>query len=571
MAELRELLIYAVIAVVIIAIVAVVLWGRVFKSTYNVDVSLTQFGPVPVYPYQTSHFLINITNNGSSPMDNVLLGFYLNGSQISTNTISVPAKASIQVIRNYTYQEAGSYDFQAVIDPGHLVYILNRTRAQGTLIQSIMQPQTADVYTSIPNKNIVDTQTYTITGDGVYGSAEIAQRYDIAQFNKLFGPSEPISIKIFESLAPYIGYVNGAYAKYANNSIASTAWIQGTATPQLAKIIVSSFGISTRTLPNNVIFAATNRTTSMCMFYSGGWAKIITYDNASKKGTCSGIANNTFNSTQSQLFISTLKSDTNLTHYQSGFFYTNVTRLGSVLEYDRGNLTATNIFSDQYGFFFASSVRQNRKPANVSALPNDTCYGLIYSSGNVNVCSVVIFTRNASMTLPFGMVNTSFISPNYMLNMYSLVNSSSLSAAHQNAARLISAIGVNSISASWTTGFKNGCSMENTSTNTFNCKFISFNYTGLGAVVNLTNNLGSPVKVNNIGCKLAAGYPNTTINDTIAPGKTLRAAFKCYSLPVPVASAVISYLISVNYTVQGANRLALGVLNITNQGYSGTP
>jgi len=85
MPDYKELAIYAVIAVaVVVAVVFVVssgLLSKLFSSSYNVRVTLSQTGgSATVYPYQTSQFTINVTNNGNAAIQNLLVGFYLPGS-----------------------------------------------------------------------------------------------------------------------------------------------------------------------------------------------------------------------------------------------------------------------------------------------------------------------------------------------------------------------------------------------------------------------------------------------------------------------------------------------------------
>ena len=85
--EYREITVYALVAVVIVVAVLVAMSGSILGGSYNVDVALRAAGQAAVYPYQTSHFVINVTNNGSSTVSGMLLGFYINGLAISTNTV----------------------------------------------------------------------------------------------------------------------------------------------------------------------------------------------------------------------------------------------------------------------------------------------------------------------------------------------------------------------------------------------------------------------------------------------------------------------------------------------------
>lgn len=562
--EAKETMIYIIIAAVIVIAVALAVGNSLLSNKYNVAVRLSTVGPSAVYPYQESHFLINVTNNGNNKINSVLLGFYLNGAAISTNTVSIPAHQSIILLRNYTYSESGNYSFQAVADPGRLLNIANRSMAQNTFNYDIMQPQLADVYSSIPNANIINTEQFTLSGLGEYSSSAVANRYNISTFNYLFSNSQNIILKIFDSMASSIAYSKGAYAQYANGSTAYVAWLQGTVSPTEINPLISSFGSKT-SLQHNITYSQLNGTSSICTWYSNGWTKLIYYYNASKGSGCAGLASTSFNSTEGVLLANALISNTSITNYQSNFYYTNTTQLGSIISYSRNSLTATRIFNNTLGLF-ATSIAQVPKGLNVT-LSNNTCYGLIYNNNSVHICSVIVPTRNFSVNFPFELVKTTEIQPNYIISEYSLLNSSLVTIAHANAARLIYLLTQNSTTAQWVTGFRSSCSMISPQ---FGCNFISFNYSSNLASINFTNKLGSSITISKINCAIAAGYPNATINQTIAQNGTAELSFQCHNIPVPETAAISTYTLNITYVSKGITNSTstYGLLNITNQGLS---
>jgi hypothetical protein len=561
----KEIAIYAVLAIVIVALVVYALSSRLFSSSYNVSVSILQAGGTPSYPYRASHFLINVTNKGSGNIDGMLLGFYLNSIPVNTSTVSIPAGQSVTIERNYTYQYPGNYSFQAVADPSDLLNMVNRQDAQQTLTIRINAPQVANPYVSIPNGNITDTQSFTTTGSGLFGAAGAAQRYNLSLFNRVFGPSENLTLKVFENLAGYISYANGAYAKYSNKSVAYSVWLQGPITPTLVTYVVSSFNNVKTKQKGGITYTTLSNTTSMCTWYDSGWTKIVTYQNSSTSETCIGFAGSNFSPTESQLFIGLLKNNTNMTRYQARFLYANITPLGSLVQYSNNSITTTNLFTDPYGFFFASSIERNGMPLNVSKV-NDTCYGLIYGTANVNVCSQLLPTRNYSVDLPYGLLNSSEITTNYTVSLYSLVNESNLMAAHYDAANLISTLGINESHAIWLNGFRSRCDINSTSS--LACGFLNYNYTSTTAQISLTNRFGSPITIKSIGCELAAGFPITNTSQQIGANSTVNFFFKCYAPATPLTAAINEYSLQMNYTVNNTKETAYGVLNITNQGLS---
>jgi hypothetical protein len=199
--DYKEIALYIIIAVVIIAALVFVLGrGALSGGSYNLSVKIVQLGGVPQYPYQASHFLINITNNGQNKITNLPVGFYLNGVPLNSVNVTIPAGKNVSLLKNYTYQYAGNYSFQVVADPAQLANIADRQQAKETVSLQIVQPETADVYSSIPNGNITDTQSFTMSGSGAFTTSKIDQRYNISLFNKLFSPQQQVLSSIFQNL-----------------------------------------------------------------------------------------------------------------------------------------------------------------------------------------------------------------------------------------------------------------------------------------------------------------------------------------------------------------------------------
>lgn len=562
--DYREIIVYALIAAIIVAVVVFALSGSILNSSYNVSVALSGVGQSAAYPYQTSHFMITVANNGSSKVNNMLLGFYINGISISTNTVSIPPHQSITLYRNYTYKASGNYSFQAVADPGHLLNMPNRQQASSSLVSRISQPQTADVYTSIPNANITSTQEFTLSGMGAYSSVAVASRYNITLFNQLLGPAQGVMLKAFQNFAPGIAYAKGAYAQYANNSTAYVVWLQGTVNAPLINNLLSSFVGSSTARYGNITYTRTSNTISTCDWYESGWTKLISYYNNSRPGTCMNLALARFNSSEGAFIANSLISKTNFTDYQADFYYTDSTQLGSILAYSKNSLSATRLFNNTVGLF-ASSISELPRGINGISTSRNLCYGLIYNNKSTHVCSIVVPTRNSSVTQPFELVKSTEILPDYLVVVYSLVNSTLATIAHANAANLMGALTMNSTSAAWTTGFQNGCSMTNSS---IGCAFRKFNYSGGTAYVNMTNMYASPIMISAINCGIAPGFPNTAIGQTIAVNKTVPLSFTCYNLAVPSVAAINQYTLNVTYVINNSTRSASGFLNVTNQALS---
>lgn len=559
---------YAIIVIIVVAAVAVYVFeSGLLGSSYNISVTMSQKGAGSItYPYQTSQYTINVTNKGSNRISNLLIGYYLDGIEKNTTTVSIPAGESVVIVKNYTYPTPGPYIFEAVADPGRVLNIPDRNSTQSSITTNVSVPTLPDVYTSIPNLNISTTQSFALNEYGIIGASAMAQRYDIGLVNMFMGPTGEMSAKIFQNIYPFTANAYGAYASYSNNAEAYTVWLQGTINPQLIGVVITSFGLPVQALNEStgtIGYVAINNTTSMCTFYSGGWTKIITYYNNSMQGTCIDLSTVEYKSNESTLLTGLVKGNSNLTHYQSGFMYTNSSILGSSLKYSHSNLTATNIFGNNYGVFI-SSITKLARPINTSNITNSTCYGLIYSSNGVNVCSYVIPTRTGNYSLPYGLINSSYITNDYILNMYSLVNNTQLLSAHDNAANLMGRIGINGSSVVWNPVYKNQCNFGNSSS--IGCDLYNYSTQNSTARIGITNMLPGSIRVNSLNCELIDIYNATVFNTTIASDSSANFTVTC-SLPSvsPSVSLVTTFLLRLNYTYGSVTSTVNGTLNVTNQ------
>ena len=568
MMENREIVIYGIIAaVVVISVVSALYLGGFIANSPSVMVTLLQIHTNIIYPYQTSHYIINVTNTGHSAIDSMLVGFYLDGEPQNTSTVSIPAGKSALIHRNYTYASPGMYYFEAVADPGHLLGISNRNSSQSSITVNVTAPEIPDVYVSVPNANIAYTQSFHMSGSGALGEAAIADRYNISSINRMFGQAgapKSISAKIFENVYPYTANVYGTYVRYANNSSAYTAWLDGTVNPAIVGTVISSFGkkitplnISTGTIG----FTALNGTTSMCTFYSEGWTKLVTYDNASGSGTCVGLSTNSYDPIEGNIIANAVTKNVMLFHYQSRLLYNSSIVLGSALAYSNKEITATNIFGLQYGIFTAS-IKKRQESLNTSSI-NATCNGLVYNVSNISVCSYVIPTNTGNYSLPYGLVNSSYLTSNYIINVYSLVNNTQEIAAHDSAAHMFSLLDINESSVQWQEQYKNSCSIINSS---IGCKLVSFNYSNNTAYLNITNRSSHQIKITGMNCELLPGFKGIAVNKTIQSNSSVDVEQYCNVVTVPTASGPqTSYTLAINYTYGNTTATATGFVNVTNQ------
>ncbi len=556
-----SLLFYFVLAVVVVVAVAFLVnvfqtVGRNVLENYRVSVSLSTNTPVS-YPYQTSYFLVNITNKGSSSIKGLTVGFYMDGSAIRYSSVDVPAGRTVQVVDNYTYLNPGNYTFSAVADPADVLAIKDRSAVQSSVSMVINQTEKPDVYASLPNSNITYTQSFSLTPTGLVAAAATASKYNVSIFTNLFSPARNVLIKLFENLYVAISTANGAYVRYADNTTAYSMWIQGEVQPSLVNYVLSSFYLrqfNTSINGTNVGYLAVNGTTSICYLYSGGWTKIFSYFNNSHARTCLDIAGKKYVSEESNTIVAQIKANKGMVAYQQHFIYINSSSIGSSLIY--GNtLSIVDFFENAHGFF-TNEVQNTTSFEGTRPL----CRGLIYTGNDVSVCSVYVHpTSNASN---FGMVNTTELTNSYRLSLYSLVNLSDLTLAHVNGVELLNALNVSNI-ITWKSTFKNTCSLRNAS---IGCNVTGFDYSYNTAYLNISNKFPKPLRINTLSCFAPGLRQNETFNVTVNGNSHVNISVACISIPVgTIASLYTNYAFAMNYTYMNSTQSIAGTLNVTNQ------
>lgn len=554
-----NLLLYGILAIIIVASVSIYLY-RVSNQSYSISVSISNVTRTTVYPYQPLQFNITISNEGSNPVSGMLLNIYSNNSEIGSYKVTLPARMSTHLLENYTYQDNGTYPFKVVADPARVLNIADRGSAQAGTVVTVLRPSPPNVYTSIPNNGINLTQSFSLSSGGLSFIAYLSEYYNISMAEGMLGTNHHIFQPLFSDLQGSVVNSNGAFATYDNGSEAYSFWIQGTADNNTINTVMSTFRLPHKAENINgtpVDYYVISNTTSLCSLYQGGWTKITTFYNASGSGTCLSFAGRNFTQTESSLLVHTLKNDTALLHYQSGFYYKNVSILGSSLISSRSAFGFVNLFQNSYGLFLSSMLNRY---APINTTQNVTCAGLIYRNGTNNICSAYVSpvkVNNASITL----INSTELAKNYLVEMYSLVNTSSLLNAHYNAAHLIVALGINESSANFITPFKNSCGLNNAS---IGCKIEEYNSTGNSAVVSIANNFSSAMRINTADCYMPGEQSNESVGVSIPASDSANFTVKCHLLPLGITSAVTSYTLVMNYTLLNKTRLAVGFLNISN-------
>ncbi len=546
--------------ILIFLLVAIAIAGAIDlfaqNSSYSIIVGLNATGTKNLYPYNVTFFKIHVQNNGRSISD-LVVGLYENGSAISVYKISLPSGKNVSISANYTYLSNGTYTFEAIADPAHLFNIPNRKRTISAVTIKVSASEQPNVYTSIPNNNIIETSSFSFSGAGLESISALASTYNLTIFENVFGPLYNVLPIIAYDSSGYVAYANGAVANYSNKTIAYTLWLKGTVNPEFIGNLLSTYGYAHSTISSNgnkIGLWKKSNTTSICVYYQEGWTKIFAYYNNSMPGTCANFS--TYIPSESSLLVSALHDNKNLTAYQSRFIYTNSSEVGTILSYSMHGMSAVNIFKNGYGLF-AGSISAN------TTIENNTCYGMLYNQSNTSVCSVYVIPKSGKALPQYGMINSTYASafPAYVASLYSLTNSSLLMSAHASAVQLLSSLGMPK-SIEWVSIFKNTCAFSN---NSIRCKVDSFNVSSSKAYLSISNYMGNTIRISSLSCFMAgASALPESIGKDIAPGNSIELNVSCSTYSLPVISTGESFNLLMNYTYMNKTVSSIGIINVTN-------
>jgi hypothetical protein len=556
----KNIAVYLVIAVVIVG-ASVAYLRYAYNPQYNLKtVILNETGASGPYPYQNLSFQIAVENTGGAQLTQVPVNLYINNTLYKSYKVSIPPSKAAVIDFNYTYLNPGQFDFVAVADPAHILNLDNRSAATASTTVNVLIPQTPNVYTSIPNVNVSNTTAFSLTQAGVSFEDYLGAYYNVSTFNRILGPSRNIVLAILTDFNTRIGNVNGATATYSNGSSATTLWMQGIISLQEVNQVVLTFRLPTGNTTINGIpttFVKVSNSTSMCIYYLRGWTRLLTYYNASTKSTCATLEGMNISATLNTTLSDAVKNNSVLSRFRTGFVYVNSTYLGSALTMSGNALGFINIFGNQNDYF-ASQMTDYKNQLNSSKF-NLTCFGLLYTNGSDSACSV--FVRPSDSSIPYSLINTTDITKNYITRLYSLVNISEAVDSHDNAVSLIGALDLNQSSFQWLSPYQSSCGIYNLSVN---CTFTAFNFSSNIATFSLTNKLQSTLKIRDGSCYQTAGLGgNQTINESITAGASENVTLTCYNVPIPIASAIKAYTLSLNYTTGGKGSTAYGFFNFS--------
>ncbi len=560
----RSILLYALIVVVVAAVAFVVVYTVVEPGSYPIKVQLKPVGynsSQAIYPYQTMYFNLVLTNYGRYTIKNMPIAVYVNNVLYAQYNATIPGNLNVTAHLNYTYPYNGTYAFKAVADPAGILKITNPSLATSIVKLNVSEPEAPNLFTTLPNANATYIKTFSLVGQGPEISSIFANTYNLSSFEKFFEPGYIVVDSVLTQLIPEIYVENGAYLHYANNTTALSDWIQTSANGSDIAFLLSKYGLRTREFgpasSPSFISVLTNET-SICVTSNSGWTKMISYFNNSEPQTCQNIMSNTY----SPMYANTLRADiagsNTLQSISNGLEYTNSTFAGKAITINSTNMSVTNIFYNNFGFF-ASYVRQHPPIKSL----NQSCRGLLYSNSTtgVSACSVYAIPANGINTHNFSLVNTTQITRNYTISLYSFVNSTNLINAHYNAVKLIGSLRLNETPFAWFSPFKNSCE---TGIPGLDCTVKSFNQSDSKLSLSFFNSLHSRIKINTLGCYLLLNLRNESVNSEITPNSTLDLNATCSGIASSAAAVTTNYTMELNYTLENKTSQSKGYADVVN-------
>lgn len=558
----QEVIIYAIIFIVIAAAVAIYASSVLSNQAISVSVKLVRLNATPtIYPYQLSKFRIYVNNTGISQISGLVIETYVNSGELQTFTVKLPPKTSTAINFSYdSYPVNGTYVFQAVADPGHLLNLPNRSTSSSSYSVTVSPPQVPDVYTSIPNVGVKATQHFSFLQTGLESALYLSSQFGgETLFNQLTNNNSKILTSMFKSFlaSRVINATVGAYAEYDDSSVAYTAWIQGAVNLSYVYAIASTFSAPEKNLTVNGVktfYMKLSNKTSFCAKYDRGWTKLFEYTNSSQSPgqTCLSITSTTYNSTLTRITLAALTNDTVLGEY----YYRNSTPLGFSVT-DANTFGAMEMIGNKYGVF-TSYVTQNPSSLNLSAI-NSTCNGTVtIGANNASVCTRELHPLNSSNV--FILLNSTAYTKNHTFTMYSLTNYSTIAGADQSAANLLAYINVSGV-FQWKSPDYFACAFNDTSLPCSGANLTINSTTGNAiATINLHNSLSNFIKLNNVGCTLGAFTENTTINTVIPAGSNATVQFSCMASSLS-GLVLPSYTLDLNYSINNIVHNVNGTLN----------
>lgn len=536
----REVYLWIVFFVVVAAVALFIRFY--YQPALEISVSApSNFSAGTVYQFQKVQVPIIVKNTGSAPIENMNLGFYVNGNNTEIYKVTLPKGSSTTILYNYTPGSAGTYNVSVIADPDKLYNIGNRQTSRYSLTLTVLNTSAAEPYSLLPNYyssyGSYDLNSYgAVLAPYFYTNFSMA-RVEISQIasaNNLLYP-------LFELVGKYIDHVSAAYAGYSDGSVYSI-WISGYIAPNLIDEAALARNLPTANYTisgKQVTFVSLDNQTGMCSWESGGWTKIL-------------IANRSLNCTK----ILTLNSSSLV---QAAVPSSLITVLPNDTGVSIGNFTAQNGNVYEAGRLFllnGSSVLAYAETNNTGS--NNVCNGVITVQNGTNYCSTYFSPRPYDIG-PYSLVATKKFVGQLNASVFSFINSSAVNQQIQSNIGILSTYRLNSTSRFFIPGFFDACEFNAT----IGCSNVTFSNSTIG--LDIRDNFSEALTLNSISCFEEGPGKTQAINVTIQPNESTHIGdLACYNMNGSITGIPLNLYLNLplNYTLLNSTSTAGGAAYI---------
>ncbi|MCL5423710.1 MAG: hypothetical protein M1385_01330 [Candidatus Marsarchaeota archaeon] len=531
--------------IVVIALVVYITLSSLSSGKVSINVLLSAPNSTHLYPLNTTKFILQVNNTGSSYIKNLDVGFYLGNGTLSVYNVSLPPGKGARIPINYTYGVAGIYNFKAIADPGSVFNFTNNSVKSSNVLIIVNQPESPSKILEFPNGNVISAYNFSFMGSAFPLIAAQTSYYNVSKMNAIFSVDPSVEHVLVGDLYGFIYSSIGTYVKYENGSSAESMLLSGTGPAPIYRIM-SSFGFNSIKENNTDVFSISNGIIS-CLSYNNGWTELSIYN-----GISSCYTNSPLN--VSYIFNKSVFNKYNITYYAQGFRYLNSTDLGALYGFDNASNYWYNVFNISNGFF-VSGISSSEN----TVVKNSKCLGII--SNTTAVCSIYI-SPSKTLTSQFGVIKSTELTKNYNFTIYSFVNNTQLIDASYNAEHLIAALNSTEKPILWMNAVNNTCTFSNT--NAISCNVMNFSYATNQGTLSITNNLNYSIKLTNGSCYMAGLEYSNLLNTTISSHASNTIKLSCKNILVPIISGESSYILSFTYQNATVNHNVTGTLNVSN-------
>ncbi len=537
--------IYLVLGIAIVLIGYLLISGNL-SGPQMLNLNVTTSNVTNIYPLNTTFFSVNLKNTGNNQINDLLVAIYLQNTTLHAYNVTLPPGKNITIPFNYTYASYGNYLFRFIADPTHVFNVSNRSKLTQSIAINVSKPYNPSKILGFNTKNVTSIYNFSFLGSSMPLVAIQTGIYNLSKLNTIFSVASNTEHITIGDLYGGVYSATGTYVQYSNDSSAEGILFSGLG-PYPVEKIIGSFGYKNYIHNNKKIFIVSNHTL-MCVGFVGGWTELLIYNGI--QNNCSTSPNNAAYST---MINKSVFSNYNLTHYVQGLRYTNSTDLGLVYGFDKNTSYWYNIFNNTYGIFISGiSLHSN------STTQKQRCYGLL--SNNSAVCSVYL-NPILSTTSSYGIIDSEELTRNYNISLYSIVNNTQFTTAHYNAVQVIHALNLTQKPLLWQSAINNTCKLN---TNAISCYVLNFSLLQNSAVLKITNNLNSNIKLTSYACYISGLKIQEPINQTILTKGSNIIDVNCKNIPVPIVSAETIYNLTITYINKNQSYNTSGFLNVSN-------